>query len=96
MTTLTLEPIREILTHKYANDPEEMWLEASEGSDPHGTACPEPDIRPAKVLEMRRKIHSAEYDLESRIDMIAEKLIMCLRETAWLPLRTTPAPSARG
>jgi len=84
MTTLTLEPTRETLTHKYANDPEDMWMHLPEGSDPRGdgVAYPEPDLRPAKVLEMRQKIHSGTYDLESRIDILAEKLIMSLRETA--------------
>ena len=76
-----LEPIRETLTYKCANDPEDMCLDLPERSQ-HGAACPEPDIHAAKVLEMRRKIHSGTYDLESRIDILAEKLIMSLRETA--------------
>ena len=82
MTTLTLDPLRETLTPKYANDLEEMGMDLPVGSGPYGAACPEPDIRPAKVLEMRRKIHSGTYDLEIRINMLAEKLITSLRESA--------------
>jgi len=39
-------------------------------------------MRPAKVLEMRRKIRSGTYDLESRIDRVVESLIKSLRDTS--------------
>jgi len=61
-----------------------MWMDFPEGCYPQGVAHQESDVRPAKVLEMRRQIQSGTYDMESRIDILVERLIVSLRETAEL------------
>jgi hypothetical protein len=81
-TSATLEPACETLTNKYVNDPVDMWMDIPERSRPPEAARPKPDVRPAKVLEMRQQIRSGTYDLESRIDILVERLITSLRETA--------------
>ena len=81
-TLTTLEPAGKTLSDAYAIDSEDRWMDVSAGCPARGAEQAVPAFRRGKVLEIRQHLQSGTYDLESRIDLLVEKLIMSLRDAS--------------